>query len=185
VSNDDSIQRWWCSGNINAFQAFALGSIPGQRKSFFCITLFCDIVFKRHVFLASSGGACKVHTILYLQPMPVRRNTCPSCGQMWCASSRHVMLESRLETGWWISKCIDYMVTDLKPACVHRRLCSCSGIMAHGTQHHRSHVFDNANNGTIMVLPLPQPPNQSILLSPCVICSIRSLFMSFPQVPVV
>ena len=24
-------KRRWCSGNINAFQAFALGSIPGRR----------------------------------------------------------------------------------------------------------------------------------------------------------
>ena len=24
--------RRWCSGNINAFQAFALGSIPGRRS---------------------------------------------------------------------------------------------------------------------------------------------------------
>jgi hypothetical protein len=28
------VQRRWCSGNINAFQAFALGSIPGRRNSF-------------------------------------------------------------------------------------------------------------------------------------------------------
>ena len=29
----------WCSGNINAFQAFALGSIPGRSNSdyFFCL----------------------------------------------------------------------------------------------------------------------------------------------------
>jgi membrane glycosyltransferase len=26
-------QRRWCSGNINAFQAFALGSIPGRRMN--------------------------------------------------------------------------------------------------------------------------------------------------------
>ena len=28
-------QRRWCSGNINAFQAFALGSIPGRRRCIF------------------------------------------------------------------------------------------------------------------------------------------------------
>ncbi len=27
-------KRRWCSGNINAFQAFALGSIPGRRIIF-------------------------------------------------------------------------------------------------------------------------------------------------------
>ncbi len=27
-------RRRWCSGNINAFQAFALGSIPGRRMKF-------------------------------------------------------------------------------------------------------------------------------------------------------
>jgi membrane glycosyltransferase len=31
--------RRWCSGNINAFQAFALGSIPGRRR---------DILFMQH-----------------------------------------------------------------------------------------------------------------------------------------
>ena len=31
------LKRRWCSGNINAFQAFALGSIPGRR--IFLVTL--------------------------------------------------------------------------------------------------------------------------------------------------
>ena len=32
--------RWWCSGNINAFQAFALGLIPGQRSEI-CLRQVC------------------------------------------------------------------------------------------------------------------------------------------------
>ena len=31
-------QRRWCSGNINAFQAFALGSIPGRRMLIYSLT---------------------------------------------------------------------------------------------------------------------------------------------------
>ena len=35
--------RRWCSGNINAFQAFALGSIPGRRSdTVLCCAILCD-----------------------------------------------------------------------------------------------------------------------------------------------
>ena len=41
----NTAQRRWCSGNINAFQAFALGSIPGRRIIFWVLPFaFCLLV---------------------------------------------------------------------------------------------------------------------------------------------
>ncbi len=50
----DGIMRWWCSGNINAFQAFALGSIPGQRtdQNTFCAFHHSYLTTPHNTFLS-------------------------------------------------------------------------------------------------------------------------------------